>query len=250
MYLPVYGQDSFAETNQGWQLEFTPYFWIPDVDADATVDGTTANMDLSFCDVLDNFDIIGLSGRVEAWNGDWGLFFDTVHVALESDEFKIQTPGPTFGVTVDIQDTTFDFGAAYKLIEEPIGDDDSRKFTFAPLGGLRYHYLKQVIKPRILPNAGGSEDWVEPFVGAAIQYDLTETLAVISRADFGGFGIGSASTLTWNFLLGMDWQFKENMDLKVGYRIQDMDYSRGSGSQEFGFDGQLKGPMMGLTIAF
>ena len=70
------------------------------------------------------------------------------------------------------------------------------------------------------------------------------------RADWGGFGIGSASNLTWNFLAGLDWQFKKNMSLKLGYKIYYMDYDRGSGPDNIGFEGKIKGPMIGLTILF
>ena len=79
---------------------------------------------------------------------------------------------------------------------------------------------------------------------------MTKNLAAGVRVDFGGFGIGSASKLTWNFLAGVDWQFKENMSLKLGYKISDMDYEGGSGSDKIGFDGKIQGPMIGLTILF
>ena len=64
----VHAQRGMASEDR-WQIEFSPYFWAPAVDADATVGGTTATLDLSFGDLLDNFDVFGLSGRLEAWKG-------------------------------------------------------------------------------------------------------------------------------------------------------------------------------------
>jgi opacity protein-like surface antigen len=160
-------------------------------------------------------------------------------------------------VDVEIDSGTADFALAYKLIKIPLKEGTPLEFTFSPLGGLRYQYLKQEVTlkatgPLGPANAtlGTSKDWVEPFVGAELRYELTEKLAVISRADAGGFGIGSASDLTWNFVIGMDWTFKENMDLKLGYRVMDMDYSNGSGDDEFGWDGRFYGPILGLNIHF
>ena len=219
--------------------------------------GATAKLDLSFSDIIDDFDVFGLSGRVEMWKGDWGLFFDGASLSLDTD-FKLATPAPVINVDVEIEDATMDFGFAYKLVKVPLEENGDRMLTVEPLGGVRYHYLKQEIKlsathPILGPigaTLGGYEDWVEPFVGARLKYDLTEKLAAAVRADIGGFSIGSASKLTWNFLAGIDWNFRKNMSLKAAYRILDIDYSRHSGREEFGFDGQLEGPMLGLTILF
>jgi opacity protein-like surface antigen len=257
IHSPVYGQDSLAQADQSWRVSFTPYFFAPKVDTRSTVDGGTVKLDLSFSDILDDFDVFGLSGRVEMWKDDWGLFFDGAYLDLEGD-FKIATPAPTVNVGVDIEDAMLDFGVACKLYEVPLEDSSNRLFTFEPLGGLRYHYLQQEIKLKtthpVLGSAGttlgGDEEWVEPFVGARLKYDLTENLAAKVRADFGGFGIGSASDLTWNLVAGIDWQFKETWTLLLGYRVTDIDYSRYSGSKEFGFDGKLQGPIIGLTILF
>ncbi len=97
---------------------------------------------------------------------------------------------------------------------------------------------------------GGDEEWVEMIVGARIKFDVFENLAVGVRGDIGGFGIGSGSDLTWNVVAGIDWQFRENMSLKIGYRYMEMDYEQHSGSERFGLDAQMKGPIIGLTIMF
>jgi hypothetical protein len=254
----VYGQEGIAGGDE-WQISFTPYFWAPSLDADATVAGATVHFDLGFDDIVDTFDVIGFSGRVELWKGDLGLFFDGQYVDADA-EFKLTGPvaGIGVGVDVDVVDTTLDFGMAYKLVKIPLEENGNRMLTFEPLGGIRYHYFKEEITLRAtIPGLGsrgrtlgGDEDWVEPFVGARLKYDLTENLAAGVRADVGGFGIGSASDLTWNVVAGVDWQFKENMCLKFGYKIFDMDYERGSGSDNIGFDGKMHGLMIGLTILY
>ncbi len=253
----AYGQEGIGGGDE-WDISFTPYFFAPDIDAKSTVSGGTAKLDVGFDDIIDNFDVFGLSGRIEAWKGDWGLFFDGMYTDLEGD-FSMQTPGPKIGIDVSIEDAVLDFGVSYKLFKVPLEENGHRMLTFEPLGGVRYHYMEQKIKLEAAGPApfapvgatlGGDEEWVEPFVGSRLKYDLTENLAAGVRTDFGGFGIGSASKLTWNLLAGIDWQFKKNMSLKLGYRIMDIDYSRHSGSQEFGFDGKMKGPMFGLTILY
>ena len=50
--------------------------------------------------------------------------------------------------------------------------------------------------------------------------------------------------------LGADYKLSKNTSLNAGYRIIDLDYSRGSGSSEFGIDLQATGPFLGMTIVF
>jgi hypothetical protein len=232
-----------------WNVSFTPYFWFPDADFTSTMSGIKADVEVDFKDVLDymdDLDLLAFSGRIEAWKGDWGLFFDGQYVSAGYDE---RFTDPDFSVDVSIRDDIFDFGAAYKLYEEILEDDGSRMFMLAPLGGVRYHYLKQ--DTRLGPvKIGGDEEWVEPFVGVLLTYDLASSLTAGIRADYGGFGIGSASDHTWNFWAGIGWKFRKNIALNLGYRIYDIDYSRHSGNEEFGMDGQLKGPTIALPIRF
>jgi len=145
----VYGQEEVADDDK-WQISVTPYFWAPEVAAKSTVSGGTAKLDLSFSDIFSNFDMFGLSGRVEAWKGDWGIFFDGMYVDLEGDfTIAVPTPGPgtpIIGIDVDIEDEMFDFGVAYKLFKVPLDESGNRMLTFAPLGGVLYHYMKREIK--------------------------------------------------------------------------------------------------------
>ena len=87
-------------------------------------------------------------------------------------------------------------------------------------------------------------------MGGSIRLQLTEKFALGVRGDFGGFGIGSASNKTWNFLGGVFYRFSEGFELKVGYNIYDIDYDNGSGFEEFGFDAKMDGPKLGLTYHF
>jgi hypothetical protein len=228
------------------QFEFTPYFWLAGIDGDSTIGNQTANIDLSFCDITDKFDVWALMGRFETHKGDWGCYLDGSYISLDGD-FVIETPGPTFDGSVVIRDSILDFGVTHKLFKKPYDSNPKMKAVVEPLGGLRYHYLKQEIS--VLTTRGGSEDWVEPFVGARLSLDITEKLAFKVHGDIGGFGIGSASDLTWNVLAGVDWRFHRSMSLKAAYRILDLDYLKNGGTSEaLGFDGQFSGPLVGLSF--
>jgi hypothetical protein len=256
--LPVYGQEPPCPSDE-WEIRLMPYVWMPSLDADTTVNGLSGSVDVSFGDILDDYLDFVMFGRVEAWKGKWGLTFDGVYFDLGLDDsFKGSRIGTSFELDIDVELGMADFGLAYRLFEKISVRNPESKIIFEPYGGLRYSYLKQKADLNndiidVVPegiNLGKSEDWVEPFIGARILCGLTDKVSLKVRGDVGGFGIGSASRLTWNFVAGVDYKLSKKVSLDAGYRILDIDYSRGSGSDKFALDGKLEGPVIGMTILF
>ena len=254
LYHPGHAQEQTAISEE-WQFEIAPYLWLPELDGDSTLSGVTGPSEFSASDLLGFADFVAM-GRIEAWKDKWGLFFDGAYVDLGAD-FTVSVPLVTAKVDLDFKQAMLDFGVSYRLLELPMGENGAQKLLFEPLGGLRYVYLKQEVDIKgplagVFPGRrlGGSEDWVEPFVGGRIKWVLSETLSLAVRADIGGFGIGSASDLTWNLVAGFDWRFKDSMSLKVGYRIMDTNYERGRGSNKFDMDAQMRGPIFALAMHF
>ena len=254
---PAYGQEQIGSSDD-WEIRLMPYFWAPSLDADATVNGLEGSVDLSFDDVIDHLDFTAM-GRAEAWKDKWGLTFDGLYMNLGADgSFQGRRGITSFAIDADVRLGMADFGLAYRIFEQQFGDNNEQKLTLEPYGGLRYAYLRQKIDLNVTiagvgsigTTLGGSEDWVEPFVGGRILWDLNDKMAINIRGDFGGFGIGSASKLTWNLVAGINYTLSENTSLQAGYRILDIDYSRGSGSNKFGQDVTAEGPIIGLTILF
>ena len=91
--------------------------------------------------------------------------------------------------------------------------------TFNPLAGLRYHYLRQKINLTPGPSVGDSFDWVEPVVGGRVILTLNEKVDVRLAVDVGGFGIGSASDLTSNFLLTTAITVSESVGIRIGKEL-------------------------------
>jgi hypothetical protein len=249
---PAYGQDS-PSAPDAWQFEVTPYFFAPALDGDLTVDGQTVSADLSFGDILDNFDVFGLSARVVARKGKWGIILDVATISLETD-VTLQTPTPvSSGIDVDVTDTVVDLGVSYRAVETVFA---GKPLWIEPIAGGRYHYLKQDIGINVnVPGVGGpgttlggDEDWVEPFVGMLMGLSLTQKFSFLLRGDIGGFTAGS--DLTWNALAAIDYRFSQLASLKLGYRVQGVDYDTGSGATRFGEDITLNGPMVGVTFYF
>jgi opacity protein-like surface antigen len=241
-------ENALKNSNQ-WNIEFTPYFWAAELKGDATLRGRTGPVEKSFSDLLDDLDI-AFMGRAEAWKGEWGLFVDGIYMDLGA-EFST----PQGLVSADI----VEFGLGYHLWETQVGKEESQKLSFDLLGGGRYMNLEGEVDIVVGGPLAGlglgrtfgrREEWVDPIVGGRLKWDIDEKLAAAVRFDFGGFDIGDGSSLTWNLVAGIDYKLKENLSLKAGYRIFDLDYDSGSGNKEFGLDAQFRGPIFGLTILF
>lgn len=251
----VYGQDENGGTDK-WNIEFTPYFWAAELDGDATLRGRTGPVEVGFSDLLENLDI-AFMGRAEAWKGKWGLFFDGLYMDLGAE---FSTPQGLVSADIDVKMTILEFGLGYHLWGTQVGKEGSQKLSFDLLGGGRYINLEGEVDVRtngplsdiiaVGRTFRGRQEWVDPIIGGRLKWDIDEKLAAAVRADFGGFDIGEGSKLTWNLLAGIDYKLKENMSLKAGYRIFDLDYDSGSGTNKFGLDAQFRGPIFGLTILF
>ncbi len=252
----AYSRDEQGDNDQ-WDMQFTPYFWAAELDGDATLRGRTGPVEKSFSDLLDDLDI-AFMGRAEAWNDKWGLFLDGLYMDLGAE---FNTPQGSISADIDVKMTILEFGLGYHLWETQVGKEKSQKLSFDLLGGGRYMNLKGEVDVRTGGPLAGlglvigrtfsrREEWVDPIVGGRLRWDIDEKLAAAVRFDFGGFDIGNGSNLTWNLVAGIDYKLKENISLKAGYRIFDLDYDSGSGIKKFGIDAQFRGPIFGLTILF
>jgi opacity protein-like surface antigen len=242
--------------SSGWVLTVTPYAWAPEIDGKATLSGFTGTVDTSFNHIWNHLDFAG-TGRVEAWKGDWSFFVDAIYVKC-SDNFALSRGPFSADFSMDVKMAMVDVGASYKLLDIKVGDSGQR-VVFTPYAGGRYAYLKQevgvsptgplapIIGQRTI---GGDSDWVEPFVGGRILWRVTERFFTAFRGDVGGFDICDGSKLTWNLVAWLGYQVTNNISLEAGYRILDIDYSTGSGRNEFGINAQLRGPVAGITIRF
>ncbi len=244
---------NLAAMNDGWRFDFQPYIWIPiDVDADATIKGVTAKVEVTIDEVLDQADVFGLLGRVEGWTHNWGFFIDGLYMTLDGEGFSAQAGPLTLSADAEIEMVMVDFGLGWRLLDEPIGDTGSEwpRLTIDALGGGRYQYLSLEISRATLPTLSDSRDWLDLLVGGRVVLRFSSGVAFAVRGDASGFGIGSGSNLTWNLGGGFDLGNYESLSVRLGYRILGMDFDTGSGSAEFGLDGTLHGPYLGFSIKF
>lgn len=160
VFQPSPALGALQDASDGWVITGGPYLFLAGIEGDATIAGTTAELDLSFSDILDNFDLFGVSGRVEAWKDQrWAIIFDGMYLDLEGN---FATPGPLpLVINVDITQVQIDLGLGYRLFDQPLTDDaQGPRVLFDALGGVRYQYFKEELTISPLPTLGDSADWL------------------------------------------------------------------------------------------
>ncbi len=90
--------------------------------------------------------------------------------------------------------------------------------------------------------------WFDPFLGARLQVPNTRKWRLAIRGDVGGFGVGS--DFAWQVYPTVGYRFSRLFELAVAYRWIDMDYTTGSGADEFRYNITTFGPEVGLLFHF
>jgi len=241
-----------------WRVDFSPYIFLPfEISGDSTVAGQTASFDMDTSDLLD-FLSFALSGRVEAWKGDFGLILDGYYVNLDMGG-NADTPGPlpiNVGVNVDIRQYIVDALGSYRVIHQPYNADGDM-WSLDLSGGLRYNYLRQVVDisagggpgPGGATSLGGSVDWVDPIVGARVAMTLNDRWTAGLRGDIGGFGVSDAD-LQWSVTGGFDYRPWETTSIKFGLRYYSIDMATTLSDGACAYDATQYGPYVAVTFHF
>jgi len=272
---PIDREDRGRHVKGRWVYTVAAYGWLADTDADITLKGQTVSVDLPFKDALDYLDFGGFA-YVEANNDKWFFYFDASYLAMSEDEkFKSTMQGDPpvrieSDVEVNLSMAFLEAGAGHRLFEHVLHKDeegkDRRRITLDAYAGARYYNMYTRLYTKLdafeEPPGGPStpvgsttirgaetEEWVDPLVGLRTKIDLLRDLSFRARGDVGGFDVGS--DLAWKARLLLDYAFTERFSIAGGYQWLDIDYDNAkSGSRKFAFDGQFRGPVLGLAYKF
>ncbi len=234
-----------GQSDGGWRHAAGLYMFTPlRTHGTSTVNGSTAPVDLSLSEVLENLDFAA-SGRYEGWNGNFGIIVDANYAGLEIDG---NLPGPG-GAAFEVKSRQKWFGilGAYRVAHGTT--KNGQPFSIDIQGGARWNSIKQEITIGPAPTIGGNEGWIEPVVGLRGMWRLNEKWTAIASTDFGGFGAGG-NDLQASVNVGFDYQPWENTALTFGYRYFTVDYSTTLSGGTFAYDIEQHGPYVGVKFFF
>jgi len=278
--LPIY--------KEGWQFFVAPYLWIPGAHLSLSHQGrfsgtTVANVPWYELVPLLFSKAMGGMGRVEIWNGRWGLFSDTTFLYIGESisaggarELKLKSNKLPETIPVRLQlsgDLKMwtrllwqDVGVRYLLGSVPLKSDKTLPVVwFELLGGLRYTYYNQDTSLSIdatltgplgqqTISRGGSLfsslqlSIFEPFLGMRVGFWFTPKLNLLLRADCGGFGFVAYNNVDSVLEALLGYQVHKNIRIYGGYRGR---YFSGSGTtKDIAVHGWFHGPMLGAAFNF
>jgi hypothetical protein len=100
--------------------------------------------------------------------------------------------------------------------------------------------------------ASGQVNWIDPIMGARLRHQFAPNWHLVASGDIGGFSVGSK--FSWKAAVAANYDFYVHDNVTwsamVGYKALHVDYSKGSGLNEFGFDMTLYGPVFGVSARF
>lgn len=251
-----------------WVYEVTPYAWTPWVSGDAVIKGRSFDVQENPIQVLESLNFAYM-GYIQAKNGPLTLFNDTIYASLgnSSDLVRSRTFSPHVSGTLglaqrsDYKYWTVELGGMYEVMR-PSGDS-----VLEVLAGGRYWYQQLdvdvnlagtvnidglVISGTSAVARSGTQQWIDPFVGARLRYYPAAGQEITLRGDIGGYGAGSQ--FSWQALATYDWYLGQHAGLTVdgylGWRALSVDYETGAGTSRYEFDVLQQGPVVGLTGRF
>jgi hypothetical protein len=225
-----------------WSFEVSPYIWAAALKGDLRVRNTTAHVDASFSDIFHNLDF-SFATAAEAIKGKWRVLIDENFINLGTTG-----TGP-LGETTDIQPTLnfFEVGGSYAPVilrnknstaSEPLPPI----FSLEVIGGLRYTHFGLGLQRAGNPGVEGSRNLVDFFGGNRFKIRPHPKVTLIEKYTLGGGG----SSFAWTFTSLVDYRFRRCLSAWGGYQVLSMNSD--DTSNVVGFDGQLRGLILGVTI--
>ena len=256
---PAAAEDA-APAAAPWKLSVTPYAWATSLHGKAGVAGKTADVDVSFSDLLKN-----LNGAVmldlELRKGRFALMSNSVYAKLEDDS---STGQDRIKVDATANMLIQGLAATYRVGTWQLAEFDKAgplSVAVDPYAGIRYTYLDTQLDGKLdLPDLGvnaqrtaeGDKNWVDPIIGLRTIWTLGDRLSLAVAGDIGG--TSQNSDYSWQAIGLVGYRFgllgTNNANLLAGYRALHQKYTDGNGRNEFDWDVTIHGPVVGLTITF
>jgi opacity protein-like surface antigen len=231
-----------------WSFSVAPlYLWAKNIKGEATAGGNTLPLDLDFeDDILDNLDA-AFAIHAEANKGEWTLFVEFNYAKLDPTATTRVGPVEITG-DVDFKDYMYEGGAAWRIAK-------TETSTWELYAGLRY--LKQDITVAFSNNLHGQilpprvkagDSWIHPFGGVRYSTSLGDRWGFRARADF---GYEDSDNSAVQAMARVDFRFTDLLSGFLGYRYLDIDFQgTGNGPDEYAFDGEQQGPVLGVEFNF
>jgi len=224
-----------------WEHTLAVYVVGASLKGTAGAGDVTADVDVSFSDILDNLDT-GFMFAYRGERGPWSVGLDFSFMELES---KANGLGPGGGTSARVESDQY-------IVQLDVGHALTERLGV--YGGIRYTELDvevEVVGGGPLGETlsrDASKSWADPVVGLRYAAPFGNRWLLVAKGDIGGFGV--ASDFTWAATVFAAYSLNEHAMLLLGYRHIDVDYKDGSGANRFVWDIATGGPAAAFAWRF
>ena len=229
---------SWAQESEDFDWKIAPYLWTVGLSGDITIGETTQEIDVSFSDILSDFEIGG-SVYAEAGKGNHAFHIDYTYIRTRPDPTPLPIPPFMEGEELASKMTINILEAAYNYRWN--GADGP-----ALVLGTRLLDIKMRMNLGSMPAITSGPDWWDYFVGVKTHN------AISAKWDFDFYGtIGTGGSDTpWTLQAMFGRKFSSGNRLGLGVRVWGIDYSEGEGlgGQFTALDTTFYGLMIGYEF--
>ena len=264
-----------------WTFTATPYAWVTLMNGSTTVKGRTTDVNVTYSNVRDLVehseipkDLFQFTGYFEARNGRLSLFADVIYEKIGVGAGMTRTIGTDelgamVGASAGLkyQMVIAEMAAAYEVARCGATGMPGSGTAIDVFGGARgwWQSADASLSASGTINIGdltrnadgtltasGSASWVDPLVGLRLRHQFAPGWNFIATGDVGGFGVGSK--FSWQALAALNYDLYVHNGITwsgmAGYRALYVDYSKGSGLNQYEYNMTIYGPIIGLTARF
>jgi hypothetical protein len=234
---------SFAEESN---TDVGVYLFASAISGEAGLGNVTADVDLSFGDIVENLDI-GFMAYIDHRWGKWSFIGDIAYLKLEDENSTTVGRATEVDLDAELTQTVLEGFAGYRVYESASeGSDIGIDILFGARHTTLDINLDTDANLKGFSRSGSrsnEEDWVDAVIGARVEADYHNGWGSMLWLD-----IGDGSDSSSRQLLAMgSYQGSSNWKFFGGYRFLNLEFESGSGDSTFAVDLDYSGPMFGAT---
>jgi hypothetical protein len=240
-----------------WKFSFAPYLWATAFDGTLEAEAQSAEVDISFSDVLDALDA-GFLASFEARRGRFSFTSNLIYLRTTDEADRLVGPGlpaappGSLEARLAMDALIVELRPTWEVLSLPLfGPDDERRVALDVGPEARVWWIDTHVHAKLEPGVPAgpfsrrldeSTDWVDFVAAARVRAQLAERVGLVIAGDYGGFDIGSSSHRTWSLQGFASYRLGEHWDLAAGWRTLEIERKAA--------DLEISGPLLGAIYRF
>jgi hypothetical protein len=212
-------------------LTVSTYAWVPTLSGTSSLGPLKVPVRVTPKDFAEGIQIGGM-GSIRVDGLRRFAYVEGIVMNYDNDNFS-----PFFGQAVKSKLRYVDAGLG---IHRQVRLDGDSVLQISPYVGVHHLSIKSQVKGSLI-NTSAEGTWTNPVAGITFALPINRRLAVTSKIDGAGFGLGRTDYVSG--AVSLDWRVAKRLKLNLGYRYAHGRFDNATG---LGLDLHGGGPVIGL----